>query len=216
YQGDVGQAVDDVLTEVEARLTWRPQRELSVFDRLLKVGKALLCLKEIEFLGVPQEGEVPERLERLIDHLVVPLEEEYLDGRREDSVVARVKKLRIAILPDMVAGELSDEESERRWRQLADLYLAQQLAWYPADYVRSRPTVDRIRETIERFEEDVTDQVRAHRPLHCVVQIDEAIEVSPKRQRGKDGDPLMQRIEERLGGMLDELAEESQVVPNPF
>ncbi len=49
--------------------------------------------------------------------------------------------------------------------------------------------VDRrlMRVAVERFEDDLTDQTRVHRPLSAVVQVDEAIEVSPQRERG--GDP---------------------------
>ena len=44
---------------------------------------------------------------------------------------SRVRALRAAILPDLVEGGLTDAERDRRWRQLALLYLAQQLSLYP-------------------------------------------------------------------------------------
>jgi len=79
-------------------------------------------------------------MQRLINHLLVPLEDEWLDGRHDGHIVARVKGIRTAILPDMVKGDLSEEERTRRWKQLADVYLAQQLAFYPPDYIASNPT----------------------------------------------------------------------------
>ena len=212
FRGDIHQALDPVLSEIEARLTWRPQRDLPMFDRIRKVGTALLGLKEVEYLDGPYRGEIDERLDRLVDRLLVPLEEEWLDGKREPNVVARVKKLRIAILPDMVAGDIDEQERARRWRQFADLYLAQQLSCYPPDYVRSYPSVDRYLETVERFEEHITDKARVYSPIHCIVQVDEPIEVSPDRPRRADGDPLMQKIEERITQMLASLAKESVMV----
>src|SRR5207247_2715646 len=98
--------------------------------------------KEIEYVGASQAGGVVERLPRLLDHLLEPLEREWNGGRREPNTMARVKRLRTAILPDMVHGELTEEESTRRWRQLADLYLAQQLPRYAGDFLLDSPTCD--------------------------------------------------------------------------
>jgi len=208
FCGDIQASVQPVLDAIEMRLSWRPQRELPLIERLYKLGKALLSLKEIEYLGQPQSGEIGERLGRLIDHILVPLEKEWCGGKREANVVARVKQLRAAILPDMAAGEVSEEERSRRWRQLADLYLAQQLDFYRPDYVRLRPTPERILETVERFEEDLTDQARIHRPMRARIEVGEAIEVNPERERGAAVDPAMQKLEESLRAMLSRNAEQ--------
>ena len=58
-------------------------------------------------------------------------------------------------------------------------------------------TVDRILETVERFEEDLTDAVRTHRPIKAVVEIGESIPVDAARGRAAD-ETLMATIEERL------------------
>lgn len=213
FHGDLKACLEPVLDEIETRLSWRPQRQLSLYERIRKVGAALLSLKEIEYFGGPREGELDQRLAALIDHLLVPLELEWLNGRREPHTAARVKRLRQAILPDMSAGKVTDPERERRWLQLADLYLAQQLANYPPDYIRSRPLAERFLETVERFEEDLTDEARIHRPLSAAVQVGEAIEVDPARDRGAGGDPLMAQIEEQLKEMLAALAKDSKAMP---
>jgi hypothetical protein len=202
YGGDVRRTVDPVLTEIEQRLSWRPQKHLSLEDRIAKVGQTLLALKEIEYLGQPQTGAVGERLERLIDALLVPLEKEWLNGHRDTHVIARVKKLRTAVLPDMVQGDLSEAERTRRWAQLADMYLAQQISCYPPDYLAAKPTPERLLETVERYEEDLTDQCRAHAPMHVSVTIGEAIVVGTERERG-GADPLLAEIERQLQQMLE-------------
>ena len=154
------------LDNIEQRLSWRPQRSMPLIDRIVKVGQSLLALKEIEYLGQPQSGTTAERLERLINHLLAPLEKEWLgDAARDPTVVGRVKKLRAAVLPDMIQGEMTSDERERRWLQLADMYLAQQLSCYPPDYLIADPTPERMLETVERFEEDLTDQSRIYRPM---------------------------------------------------
>lgn len=47
------------------------------------------------------------------------------------------------------------EEAERHSQQLEALHIAQQLLGYPGDYLVSRPTIDRVLETLERLEEDM-------------------------------------------------------------
>jgi hypothetical protein len=209
FTGDLDLVADEVLTKIEQRLSWRPQRDLPLMSRIGKVGTALLSLKELEYFESTQEGTLEQRLNRLIDRLLVPLEKEWFGQSHEGSVVPRIKALRMKILPAMVRGEVDEEERQRRWKQLADLYLVQQLSCYPPDYLSKLPSRDRIFETLERFEEDLTDQVLVHGSLKVVIDIGEAIEVSPDRDRSLETDPLMNQLETQLQGMLDELAKES-------
>ena len=162
-----------------------------------------MWLKEIEYFGRPQEGELPDRLRALIDRILTPLEKEWRNGKTENNAVARVKQLRSAILPDMITDEVSTDEKNRRWDQLADMYIAQQLSHYPADYVRSNPTPERLLETVERFEEDLTDECRIHRPMSVSIRVGAPIEVSPKRDRSTEDDPLMLQVERQLHELLE-------------
>ncbi|MBF8301218.1 MAG: phospholipid/glycerol acyltransferase [Acidobacteria bacterium] len=205
FLGDVERALEPVLEAIERRLSWRPQSDLTMTDRIVKVGEALLTLKELEYREKPQEGEIPARVARLMDHILVPLEREWLKGTREDGILARVKALRAAILPDMVAENVDEAERSRRWRHLADIYLAQQLSNYPPDYFKPEPTAEKLLETVERFEEDLTDTARVHRPIHAVIEVGEAIEVPPGRDRGAEGDSLMTHVRQRIETMLEDL-----------
>ncbi len=202
FDGDIATAAPPVLRDIERRLTWHPQDDQPLKARIAKIGGALLALKEVEYFGSAQPGTIDERLARLIDRLLVPLETEWVRGRREKEIVGRVKLLRTAIVAEMVAGHLHETELQRRWRHLADMYLAQQLSLYPPDYLAASPTPERVLETIERFEEDMTDRARIHPPMRAVVEVGEAIEVSPERARGTEGDPLMSAIREQLESML--------------
>jgi hypothetical protein len=85
---------------------------------------------------------------------------------------------------------------------LADVYLAQQLFHYPPGYARSNPTPERLLETVERFEEDITDKIRVHGPMHATITVGEAIEVTPTREERGSADPLMQQVEAQLKMML--------------
>lgn len=210
FQGAMPQTVIPVLEEIERRLSWRPLVEKPVLDRIAGVGLALLALKEIEYFGEAQSGTLQQRLSGLIDRLLAPLEHEWLKGKRDGNVISRIKTLRTAILPDMISGDLSEAERARRWRQLADIYLAQQVFCYPPDYFNPEPTTEQILETIERFEEDLTDTVRVYRPLHAVIEVGEPLEVGPVRERGVETDPIMAKLREQLEAMLARLKERNQ------
>lgn len=209
FRGDLEAAVIPVLERIEARLSWRPQRGLPLLARIEKIGETLLALKEIEYFGKPQSEGIHQRRQKLIDVLLSPLEREYLSGRGEGDVVARVKNLRGAILPGMIEGTIDGPERAHRWDQLAATYLAQQVHFYPAGYFDEPPTTEQILETVERFEEDLTDTATVHHPLHLVAEVGEAIEVTPARERGgAGGDPLMARLREALETMLARLKAE--------
>ena len=214
FEGDLDATLAPVLKDIEARLSWQPQTQLPLRTRIVKAGHALLALKEIEYLGASQNGGVMQRLPRLLDHLLEPLEQEWSGGHREPDTMARVKRLRTAILPDLVRGELPEAESARRWRQLADLYLAQQLYCYSGDYLSGSPSPERLLETVERYEEDLTDAARPHAPLHAVVSVGEAIEAAPVRDRSTDSDPMAEELRRQLGILMEE-SKKRRRIPRP-
>ncbi len=204
FEGDLTATLAPVLQEIEARLSWQPQSHLPLRERIVKAGHALLALKEIEYLGASQSGEASERLPHLLDHLLEPLEQEWTGGRREPDPMTRIKRLRAAIVPDIIHGELTEAERARRWRQLADLYLAQQLHCYSGDYLADAPTPERLLETVERYEEDLTDSARPHPPLHAVISVGNAIEATPTRDRSAGSDPIANELRGQLETMLEE------------
>ena len=211
FAGNIHEAVGEVLGEIEHRLTWPIQEGRPLLERIEFVGRGLLTLKELLYFGEPQSGRIGERMSRLIERLLGPLEEEWLGGAKPGPVVPRVKALRMKMIPDMLKGDLEPAERDRRWSQLEDVYLSQQISCYPSDYLKL-PTVDRFLETVERFEEDITDQVRVHGDLKVIIEIGEPIVVSPQRDKRAEEDPLMVEIRERLQGMLDLLAHESRLL----
>jgi hypothetical protein len=203
FLGNIQSAAQSVLDDIESRLTWQNKSSLPLIDRIYKTGSALLALKELEYLGEARNGDISARLTNLINAILNPLEKRWFETEHpNDSVPTRVKRLRSAILPDMTKNEIDEPERQKRWKQLADLYLAQQLAHYPPDYVRSNPTPERLLETVERFDEDLTDKIRLLGPLHATITVGEAIEVSPQRESRGSSDPLMDQIESQLNSLL--------------
>ncbi len=199
FLGRLEESAAPVLDRIETRLTWEPRRDLAMIDRLQRIGNALLGLKEIELVGEVRQGWLNDRLARLIDDILTPLEAEWKIKRRESDVPGRVRGLRAAILPDLVDGGISDAERDRRWKQLARLYLAQQLSLYPAGYLEGNPSVERTLETIERLEEDLTDVATVQRPLAVTVHVGQPIEVGTTDQAPA---ALMKEVRTRIETML--------------
>jgi 1-acyl-sn-glycerol-3-phosphate acyltransferase len=202
FRFDIESAAARMLEEIERRLTWRPSLGLPLYERFQKVGAGLLALKELQYLGHTQDGTIAQRIATLIDAILGPMEGEWVKGNGGGHIVARVKRLRAAILPDMVKGELSEEEKKRRWRLLEDADLAQQLYHYPPGYVTAGGPKGRIIETVERFEEDLTGKVTVHGPVEAKVTVGDAIEVCAGREARGESDPLMNAIESQLRTML--------------
>ncbi len=211
FQGDAEAALREILASLEERLSWPRQHHFPPLQRLERLIEAWLSLRELEHWGRVFSGSVPERMFRLQEHLLRPLEQRYLNGRRQGDVIARARRLRAVIAPPLMQGTASPEERNRRWRELAHLYLAQQLSLYPKGYIEEYPSAERVLETAQRLEEDMTDTARALRPWRVVVQIGDPIPVSPQRVPRQE-DPLLERLAETLQQMLAQLQQESPVV----
>lgn len=214
FQGNVIKTVEPVLEEIESHFSWFPQQDRPLTRRLQQIGQALLSLKEIEYFGSARTGDFYQRVDSLIEDVLTKLENEWQVKEKEEGVVARVKAIRSAILPGIINRTISAEERQRRWKQLAACYYVQQMSHYPRNYVRNseRNIPEHILETVERFEEDFTDRVRVHGPLHAVVQVGKAIPVGSQRDRSAEGDPIMNGIRAQLTDMLTKLSEESPKV----
>jgi 1-acyl-sn-glycerol-3-phosphate acyltransferase len=199
FRGDLQASAGPVLDRIETRLTWTPRPDLTLIERLRRAGNAILGLQELELVGEFRQGTIHERLPRLIDEILGPLEVEWKVKRRESDVPSRVRALRTAILPELVEGGLSDAERDRRWDQLARLYRAQQLSLYPPGYLEANPSTERVLETVERLEEDLTDAATVHRPLTATVHVGEPIAVTPD---GPTPAELMNMVRDRLETLL--------------
>jgi 1-acyl-sn-glycerol-3-phosphate acyltransferase len=209
FNGNLENSVTPTLQHLETQLSWQPQSHLSLVGRIAKIGEAFLGLKEVEFLGATQQGNPYERAEHLIDTVLARLESDWQIKDTSGGVIARVKRIRTAILTDIMTSQLTTEERDRRWRDLAASYYVQQISHYPRDYIlRERNLPERVVETVERLEEDFVDEARKYEPFHAVVEVGEAIPVGTQRDREAAGDPIMSEVHRQLQSMIDGLAAE--------
>ena len=204
---DLATVADPILAKLEQRTFWKTQEHLSTIDRIGRLAMALLAAREVEVLGATQSGTVRGRIANLINALLHPIEKQWLGGPRIGDVIVRVKDLRSAILSDLLKGTQTPEERTLRWRQLTDCYYAQTLSMYPEGYlddgVKGRLTPERIVETIQRLEEDLTDHVTAHPVWRVEFRIGEAIVLDPTQKKVRGSDPIMQTLREKMLGLLE-------------
>src|SRR5207237_8233516 len=104
FPGDLRATVEPVLSAIESRLSWRPQRELPLVERVRKLGGALLAVKEVEYIGTVQSGPVADRLPKLVDAARKPLEANYRNGKSDPGTIARAKWLRAAHARALLPG----------------------------------------------------------------------------------------------------------------
>ena len=77
YLTDPSPVLVELMTRLEATLHWRPQTHRSLSERIYRFAEGLLALKELEYLNVPQPGDITERVKRLANEVLGRLEVKY-------------------------------------------------------------------------------------------------------------------------------------------
>jgi 1-acyl-sn-glycerol-3-phosphate acyltransferase len=195
-----------LMDDLERALYWRPRPDRALPERIYRLAEGALALKELEYLGCSGSGPVPQRIRTLVEAILAPIEERRGADPGDSTVPERVKTMRQRTIAHM--QELAEESEERRTceRDLEDLFLVVQLFSYPGDYVAERPTVERIAETLDKFEEDVlglkTATVRGARA--ATVTFGEPIPVEAGRGKRSAASDLTHALEARVQALLDE------------
>lgn len=193
------------MDELETRLLWRPRPDLPLLDRIYRFATGLMALKEVEHLGAPLRGPLNRRLVELADRMLTTLESQHSVPAKNHGVPERVKELRHCIIQKLQAADLSAADREPLCRAMDELFFVVQLFSYPGDYVAANPTIERLAETIDKFEEDVLDaplpSVKGDRHVH--IKLGDPVEV-PKVRGGDDAvNQLTRELEGRVQGLLD-------------
>ena len=195
-----------LMDELERAIMWRPRTDLPLQERIYHFAEGILSLKEVEYLGYSRMGSVPDRIGAFIDSLLGRLESRY-DVRPADSTVPeRVKALRQHSIKQM--QELAEEDPGRKQfeQDLDDLFLAVQAFSYPGNYVSEEPSIERMAETLDKFEEDVlgyeTARIRGTRRV--TVTFGEPIGIEPSKDKKGAAAALTRTMEERVQALLDE------------
>jgi hypothetical protein len=207
YVSDPGPALSELMAKLEASLHWRPLHQLGLSERIYRFAEALLTLKELEYLREARSGPIIDRTRDLAGEILRRLEQKYQLAQAGNQIPERVKEVRRAAIAAMELPDVSTEDRFACDADLEDLFFVIQLYSYPGDYVAEHPMIERIAETIDKFEEDVLHAVypaiRGDRKV--VVQFGSPLAI-PDGKAGKASIPeWTDRLETQVQALLDEI-----------
>jgi 1-acyl-sn-glycerol-3-phosphate acyltransferase len=188
YLEDIRPQLEAALDRLEMRLLWKSRPGAPLPERILRFGEVLLTIKEKEKLGrsCEADGDLPARIRQFISLLLEQLETAHL-GRSPaaETIPLRVKAVRRSLLETW-----TDEDADPQTRQAAraaldDVHLVLQLYSYPGDYLAENPSLERMAETIDKFEEDIEGLVRPKGRRRAEVVFGEPLDMKQKLGAGR-------------------------------
>ena len=185
----------------------------SLPNRVIHLVEMWLALQERLVFGKSQVGPVGERRAKLVDELLLRLEDQ-LSIKNEvadQKVSSRIRVIRSEIVNRRFSDPSTNVESLRAMSESA--MLCQELATYDDRYLTSDQVSDiRLVETIQRLQESCFGKAKQNFPLHAVIDFGEPIDVpASKAPRGKQ-DPLLGVLETTLKSMIQNLSSEAKLV----
>ena len=213
---DITDWADRQLARIEQRLGWQRPMDQSILQRTIRLAEGLLSLKEVQYFGESQCGELPARRDNLIAHLLVRSEQRLRIDPKDEDVRRRVRTIRSEAVSKYFSANGDPAERARLRNDTAAAELAQDLLSYPNCYLQADQVTDtRIVETIQRMQETLFGTADCSVPLRAVIQCDEAITVPAERAARGQRDPLMDQLRDRLTVMVSALSKEARPSPNP-
>ena len=196
-----------LMDELERNIHWRPRPDRPLGERIYNFAEAAMALKEMEFLGHAASGTLPERTDALAHEVLRRLEERHGAQPGHSTIPERVKELRRISLSRLENVKHDDPQYKQLNDDLDDLFLVVQLFSYPGDYVAERPSIERLAETLDKFEEDALGKysatIRSARKV--TVRLGEPVLVNAGGKRKAAARELTDTLECRVQDMLDDL-----------
>lgn len=212
---DVTPRLEAALAALEKRVMLKAPAGMPLHERIVRFGEVMLTIKEKEKLGRSREHEADlrSRIGGLIEDILTRREREHLNkSNSSDTIPVRVKLLRRKLLEPWCDDEAASPDAipQAVRDALEDVHLALQLYSYPGDYMTTNPTLERMAETIEKFEEDIHGgYARPKGARRATVTIGEPIDVKQQVGAGRAraaAENLTVDLEKRLGAMVSSAA----------
>ena len=204
YVEDPTEALTRLMDRLEQSLHWRPRRDMTLPQRIYRIAEGTLALKEIEMLGHTQSGTLPERIGSFIEMILARVKLKHALPSEGLSIPERVKAARHAAIACL---EQRPDDSDLR-RQMAedldDLFLVVQAFSYPGDYVREKPSIERIAETLDKYEEDLLEMATAtvRGTRRVVVKLGDPVILHQSSQPIMTARELTIELQRRVASML--------------
>ena len=227
YTADPSRALKRVATLLEDRVLLRPLSKAPLFERVHRIAEAVMALKELDYLGHTRAGKLRERVVFLTEAVLEDLERQRSLTPAAIGVSERVKTVRQALIKrkeELLApyrqngtqAPLPSEVLDELWelgKQMDDVFFVTQIFSYPGDYLADNPSIERLAETLDKFEEDVLrhDLPSVHGPRKAVVQFGEPLQVVARKGRG-EVEALTAQMHAQVQRLLTELNQSHPVL----
>jgi hypothetical protein len=207
---------EEQISQLERHLGWQVPIGRSIRQRTVRLAQGLLTLKEVQYLGDSMSGPLPQRRDRLIQHLLDVTEARLGMVVKEEGTRARIRAIRTEVATryfrDLVSLNGTEKIQLRNDVIAADL--AQELVSYPDCYLLPGEATDtRIVETIQRMQESLLGKANSAMPLRAVIQCGGPVVVPPGKAPRGEADPVMEQLMMSLSSMLTELSKEARPLP---
>jgi 1-acyl-sn-glycerol-3-phosphate acyltransferase len=207
YVEDPTEELVELMGRLEDRILWRVRDDLPLDERIYQFAEGALALKELEYLGHSNKGPLPDRIVSLSDQILTRLEGRYGKSAGDQALPKRVKMLRKEAIKLQFDSDENSREREQGRLDIEDLFFVTQLFSYPGDYVAGEATIERMAETLDKFEEDVlrlpTATIRSSR--RAIVSFGERIVVERCHDKRDAVHNLTEMFEQKVQGLLDDI-----------
>ena len=208
YLSDPTPNLERLMTRLEQHLFLQPEGNATLARRIYRFAEAVLALKEIDYLGSTRSGTVRERINFLTGALLARLEESHrIVADQSDGVPERVKRLRQTIIPQIHRAQRKDQSRSSLQQEMDDLFFVIQLYSYPSNYISETSPIERIAETLDKFEEDVfaAEYPSIHGKRRVTIRFGEPILVNPQGGGRADVTSLTADIQAAVQTQLDSI-----------
>lgn len=202
----------NLMSALEGHLGWQARPEAPLGERVVRFADAWIILRELEYLGEPQRGALPQRINSLAEVVLGRVEERQdVQPPPAAGILERITPLRQHAIRQRESVPSDDAAAREADRDLEDVLVVTQLFSYSRDYDTERVSTERLAEILDKFEEDVlarpTATPRADR--RAIIAFGPPIEVKVTKRSKEDVPRLTQALERGVHLAL------GQIPPSP-
>ena len=208
YLDDPREQLLEAMRRIEERLYLRVETDSPLPERIHRLAEAALALKELDYLGYTCSGRLRDRIRALLESVVSRLEQRHGINNLGGTPPERVKTLRQTIIRRLEDEASPPSEANGEAQQLRcdmeDIFFAMQLYSYRGDYLVDHPSIERLAETVDKFEEDILglDYPTVRGERRVVIRFAEPIELPPGKSR-RSAAELTELMQTRVQEVID-------------
>ncbi|MGC1273840.1 MAG: lysophospholipid acyltransferase family protein [Planctomycetaceae bacterium] len=206
----------EVMDLLERRMSWTSRPGTPLIRRIERFAERMLSIKELEHFGETRHGAIQDRQAELLDTILMPLESRYGADGSGLTVPERVKRVRRLIIACSEAASDCEHRQFRLREDMDALFFVMQLFSYPADYLAGSPSLERLSETLDKFEEDVLGVPTATKRgvRRAVVSFGAPIQVGAFDSVPRAAQSLTRVLRSRVQELIDEIRTSQPRTPN--